>query len=99
MRSPQVIYIDAVGTLFGVRGSVGEQYAKIATDFDVNIDPQLINRAFYQVFQTAPRMTFPDLPQSDIAIAEYEWRRSLAEKTFSQTDDLAKFSDFENFLN
>lgn len=99
MRSPQVIYIDAVGTLFGVSGSVGEQYAKIATDFDVNIDPQLINRAFYQVFQTAPRMTFPDLPQSDIAIAEYEWWRSLAEKTFSQTGDLARFSDFENFFN
>ena len=98
MRSPQVIYIDAVGTLFGVRGSVGEQYAKIAADFNVSLDPQLINSAFYQVFQTAPKMAFPNLPQSDIAIAEYEWWRSLAEKTFSQTGDFAKFLDFESFF-
>ncbi len=98
MRSPQVIYVDAVGTLFGVNGSVGEQYAKIATDFQVSLDPQLIDRAFYQVFQTAPRMAFPDLPQSDLAIAEYEWWRSLAAKTFSQTGDLTKFADFEAFF-
>jgi putative hydrolase of the HAD superfamily len=98
MRSPQVIYVDAVGTLFGVRGSVGEQYAKIATDFKVSLDPDLINRAFYRIFQTAPKMAFPNLPQSDIAIAEYEWWRSLAEKTFSQTGDLIKFSDFEAFF-
>ncbi len=98
MRSPQVIYVDAVGTLFGVRGSVGDQYAKIATDFNVSLDPPLINRAFYEVFQAAPRMAFPNLPQSDLAIAEYEWWRSLAEKTFRQTGDFSKFSDFEAFF-
>ena len=98
MRSPQVIYVDAVGTLFGVRGSVGEQYAKIAMDFNVSLDPRLINRAFYEVFQTAPRIAFPNLPQSDIPIAEYQWWRSLAEKTFSQTGDLERFLDFEGFF-
>ncbi|OYQ62123.1 hydrolase [Pseudanabaena sp. SR411] len=98
MRSPQVIFVDAVGTLFGVKGSVGEQYAKIAADFNVSLDPQLINRAFYQAFQTAPKIAFPDLPQSDIPIAEYQWWRSLAEQTFSQTGDLTKFLDFEAFF-
>lgn len=98
MRSPQVIYIDAVGTLFGVSGSVGAQYAKVAADFKVSLDPDVINRAFYQVFQTAPKMAFPSFSQSDIAIAEYEWWRSRAEKTFRQTGDFAKFPDFENFF-
>ena len=98
MRSPQVIFVDAVGTLFGVKGSVGEQYAKIATDFNVSLDPQLINRAFYQAFQTAPKIAFPDLPQSDIPIAEYQWWRSLAEQTFRQTGDLTNFLDFEAFF-
>jgi putative hydrolase of the HAD superfamily len=98
MRSPQVIYLDAVGTLFGVRGSVGEQYAKVATDFNVSLEPHLINRVFYEIFQAAPKMAFPDVPKPDIAIAEYEWWRSLAEKTFSQTGDLTKFPDFEGFF-
>jgi putative hydrolase of the HAD superfamily len=98
MRSPQVIYIDAVGTLFGVSCSVGEQYAKVALDFGVSLDPQLVNRAFYQSFQTAPNIAFPNVPQFDIPIAEYQWWRSLAEQTFSQTGDLNKFSDFEAFF-
>ena len=98
MQLPQVIYLDAVGTLFGVKGSVGEQYVKIATAFNVELDPELINRAFYRSFHSAPRIAFPDLPHSDILIAEYEWWRSLAEQTFDQTGDLIKFSDFEVFF-
>ena len=97
MRSPQVIYIDAVGTLFGVNGGVGEQYAKVALDFGVSLDPQLVNRAFYQSFQSAPNIAFPNISQS-IPIAEYQWWRSLALQTFSQTGDLNKFSDFEAFF-
>ena len=95
---PKIIFLDAVGTLFGVSGSVGEQYAKIAANFNVNLDPELVNRAFYQSFQGASKIAFPDLPQSDIPIAEYIWWRSLAEKTFGQTGDLSKFADFDVFF-
>lgn len=98
MRSPHVICLDAVGTLFGVRDSVGDQYAKVARDFGVKLDADAINRSFYHSFQFAPRIAFPDLPQLDIPIAEYQWWRSLAEQTFSQTGDLIKFSDFEEFF-
>ena len=98
MRSPQVIYLDAVGTLFGIKGSVGEQYARIATDFRVSLDPDLVNRAFYSCFQAAPRVAFPNLLQHDLPKAEYEWWRSLTEQTFSQTGDLTKFLDFEAFF-
>lgn len=98
MRSPQVIYLDAVGTIFGVRGSVGQQYARVAIDFGVNLDEQVINSAFYQNFQTAPRIAFPHLLQAEIPRAEYEWWRSLAEQTFSQTGDFVKFADFDQFF-
>lgn len=103
MRSPQVIYLDAVGTLFGVKGSVGEQYTKIAADFEVKLDPNKINRAFYRSFQSAPPMAiaFPYLQQehhSAILATEYEWWRSLAEQTFRDTGDLTKFLDFEVFF-
>jgi putative hydrolase of the HAD superfamily len=98
MRLPQVIYLDAVGTLFGVRDSVGDQYAKVATDFGVKLDAEAINRSFYQSFQSAPRISFPNLPQSEIPTAEYQWWRSLAEQTFRQTGDFIKFSDFDIFF-
>ncbi|NUN66129.1 HAD hydrolase-like protein [Pseudanabaena biceps] len=98
MRSPQIIYLDAVGTLFGVSEGIGAQYAKVSADFNVVLDPELINRAFYQNFQAAPKVAFPDLPASDVPIAEYQWWRSLAIKTFTQTDDFNKFKDFEAFF-
>ncbi|MBD2189980.1 HAD family hydrolase [Pseudanabaena mucicola] len=98
MRSPQVIYVDAVGTLFGVRGSVGEQYAKVALNFGVCLEPKLVNQAFYQSFQAASNIAFPNLPQSEIAIAEYQWWYSLAVQTFTKTGDLDKFSDFDGFF-
>jgi putative hydrolase of the HAD superfamily len=95
---PQVIFLDAVGTLFGVRHSVGFQYAKVAANFGIKLDADAINRAFYQSFQAAPRMAFPDLIKNEIAIAEYQWWLALAKQTFSLSDDLSKFADFEKFF-
>lgn len=36
---PKVIFFDAVGTLFGVKGSVGQIYRAIAADFGVEVAP------------------------------------------------------------
>ncbi|MDX2255615.1 MAG: HAD-IA family hydrolase [Pseudanabaenaceae cyanobacterium bins.39] len=97
-RSPQVIFLDAVGTLFGVKDSVGAQYALVASEFGVNIDPQAINHAFYQSFKNAPRIAFPHLSALEIPMAEYQWWYKLAIQTFEQTGDFARFADFEKFF-
>ncbi|OIP76823.1 MAG: hydrolase [Oscillatoriales cyanobacterium CG2_30_44_21] len=95
---PETIFLDAVGTLFGVKGSVGLQYAQVAQSFNVVLDPDLVNRAFYQSFQSASKIAFPDLAPVNVPEAEYQWWRSLAEDTFKQTGDLIKFADFESFF-
>ena len=96
--TPKVIFLDAVGTLFGVRHSVGFQYAKVAADVGVKLDAEAINQAFYHSFKSAPRMAFLGLAPTEIAIAEYQWWLALAEQTFSITGDLRKFADFEHFF-
>ena len=95
---PQVIFLDAVGTLFGVSGSVGIQYAQVAGTFGVEIEPRAIDRAFYHCFKAAPKMAFSDITPADIPRAEYEWWRSLAIQTFEQTEDFQKFADFDQFF-
>ena len=50
MQPPKVILLDAVGTLFGVRGSVGQVYSAIARKFGVKVPPSLLNDAFFQAF-------------------------------------------------
>ena len=95
---PQVVFLDAVGTLFSVRGSVGFQYAQVAAEFGMEIEPRSIDRAFYHCFQAAPKMAFSGAAPADIPHAEYEWWRSLAVQTFEQTGDLQKFADFDQFF-
>ena len=61
LATPQVIFLDAVGTLFGVKGSVGEMYLNVTRRFDVELDPTLLDQAFYDSFKAAPPMAFPGM--------------------------------------
>ena len=40
MLPPKIIFLDAVGTLFGVRGTVGEIYSGFAQAAGVAVDPR-----------------------------------------------------------
>ena len=95
--NPNVIFFDAVGTLFRVRGSVGEVYSQIASDYGVQTEPELVNRHFYAAFKTAPPAAFPNagdrLPQ-----LERDWWQSLVERTFESVGVLEKFRDFPRFF-
>ncbi|NEO66893.1 MAG: hydrolase, partial [Moorea sp. SIO4G2] len=53
MEKPRVIFLDAVGTLFGVQGSVGEVYSAIANQFGVTVPASALNEAFVKAFASA----------------------------------------------
>ncbi len=93
-----VIFLDAVGTLFGIRGSVGKVYAQIALEFGVEADPLALNRAFLQTFKVVPKMAFPDVLSAEIPNYERQWWRSLALAVFTQLELIDQFSDFEAFF-
>ena len=59
MNRPQVVFFDAVGTLFGVKGSVGQIYRALASHHGVEADAVRLNQAFFQIFQAASAFTFP----------------------------------------
>ncbi|MEM8641751.1 MAG: HAD-IA family hydrolase [Cyanobacteria bacterium P01_G01_bin.54] len=83
MSKPQVIFLDAVGTLFGVRDSVGTIYSQIAQKYGVITAPQAVNQAFYASFQTAERpLAFPDVSLAEIPEREYQWWQAIARRTF-----------------
>lgn len=94
---PKVIYLDAFGTLFGVKGSVGDLYSQLARAADVATDPQAVNLAFYQSFAAAERMAFPDAAPTDIPELEYRWWRAIVADTFERVGALDRFADFEAF--
>ncbi|NJL99944.1 MAG: HAD-IA family hydrolase [Synechococcaceae cyanobacterium SM2_3_2] len=80
----EVIFFDAVGTLFGIRGSVGEIYAKAAAAYGVMVDPLRLEKSFYQTFGAAPPAAFPGIPAVQLPEAEQNWWRAVVQGSFEQ---------------
>lgn len=99
MQRPKVIFLDAVGTLFGVRGSVGEIYGKLAQEFGVNVDFVALNQAFFQSFAASPSPVFPQAESHEIPDLEFDWWKTIAQNTFQRAGVLHQFADFHGFFN
>jgi len=93
-----VIFLDAVGTLFGVKEGVGYAYSAIAAKHGVQSDRSLLDNAFMEVFRSSPPLAFPDLELDEIPDAEYQWWQEVALRTFAKTGDLGRFADFGSFF-
>ncbi|NCR97117.1 MAG: HAD-IA family hydrolase [Microcystis aeruginosa L311-01] len=98
MEKPQVIFLDAVGTLFGVKGSVGGIYSQIAADFGVEVVAESLEQSFSAIFPTSPPLAFPDVELAQIPELEYRWWRSLTGAVFNNLGYLERFPDFEAFF-
>ncbi|MEM1293409.1 MAG: HAD-IA family hydrolase [Cyanobacteria bacterium P01_H01_bin.162] len=98
MQIPKVIFIDAVGTLFGVVGSVGQAYAEVAQRHGVEAEPQALNDAFFKHFEAADSMAFPGVEPTRIPAQEYAWWEAIAEKTFGDVGIKDQFTDFAAFF-
>ncbi len=99
MKRPKVIFLDAVGTLFGVKGSVGEIYSQLARDFGVEVSAQSLNKAFLSCFEAASPPVFPDVQQQDLLQYEFDWWFNIVSRTFEQAGVLEQFSDFPAFFS
>ncbi|NJK28366.1 MAG: HAD family hydrolase [Coleofasciculaceae cyanobacterium SM2_3_26] len=95
---PKVIFLDAVGTLFGIRGSVGELYGNIARQFGVEVSTPVLNHAFVKSFQATPPLAFPDAAPDRIQALEYEWWNEVAQQTFQRAGVLEQFKSFRRFF-
>ncbi|HLP90594.1 MAG TPA: HAD family hydrolase [Nostocaceae cyanobacterium] len=99
MNRPKVIFLDAVGTLFGVKGSVGEVYSQIAQEFGVIVAPSILNQHFIKSWKAAPPPIFPDVETKDIPQKEFEWWQTIALNTFETAGVLKQFTDFSAFFS
>jgi putative hydrolase of the HAD superfamily len=96
---PQVIFLDAVGTLFGVKGSVGEIYGQIASQFGVETEPEKLNNAFYQSFKNSSPLAFSTTNTAKIKELEFEWWKAIAEETFVRAGGRDRVTNFDDFFD
>ncbi len=92
----QMVFFDAAGTLFNVRGSIGEIYARLARKHGLEAEPEVIEQAFAQRFRRRPPLAFsPQLPEAERQRQEKEWWRKLVGEVFA---GLGEFPRFEGYF-
>ena len=70
---PKALLLDAMGTLIGLRASVGTSYAAVASSHGIVVDAAAIDLAFAQVVRQAPPLAFPGLSGEALLEAERRW--------------------------
>ena len=92
--TPRVIFFDAAGTLFHVRGSVGEAYLSLARKYGVTASPQAIQQAFTRAFADAPPPLFAVNDPQAIKSCERLWWFDLVHNVFYRVGMFEGFDDY-----
>ena len=71
--APRGLLIDAMGTLIGLRRSIGSTYAERATAHGLQVQADAINAVFPRLFRQAPPLAFPGLEGQALLQAERDW--------------------------
>ncbi|MBI3811562.1 MAG: HAD-IA family hydrolase [Nitrospirae bacterium] len=97
MSSPiyaKAIFFDAVGTLFRVRGGVGQIYWELAKPYGVKASPEAIEAAFRDIFPKAPPLAFSRLQSGLLRHSEKEWWHGVVREVFQRVGMIRKFDDY-----
>jgi putative hydrolase of the HAD superfamily len=94
-RKIQMVFFDAAGTLFDVRGSVGEIYARLAARYGKQVAAEELQRAFAHHFRQQPPMAFArELARAERLQCEQRWWRELVRQVFARFGAFPQFEDF-----
>lgn len=95
--SIKVIFFDAAGTLFHVRGSVGEVYLRYAEKYGVKASEEMVaavNGAFKQAFQEAPPPVFAVEQPEKLKQCERLWWFDIVHAVFYRVGMFKGFDDY-----
>ncbi len=95
---PKVIFLDAAGTLFGVRGSVGQVYGRLASRCGVEVSAEALNRALFESFKASAPACFPGAEPAEIPQQEFQWWLTVARNSFEGAGVLNQFANFDSFF-
>ncbi len=91
----QAVFFDAAGTLFTVRGAVGEIYARLARAHGKEAAASELEAEFRRCFPHMPAMAFPGAAPEHIPELERHWWRSLVQRVVAP---LGPFPSFDAYF-
>jgi len=95
MNQVKAVFFDAAGTLFTVRGSVGEIYSWIAYKHGKEVTVKDLEAGFHRCFSAAPPLAFPGAAPERLAELEKQWWYDLVWEVFAP---LGPFPGFEEYF-
>lgn len=98
-QQPKVIFLDAMGTLFDLKSSVGEIYQRYALKYGVEVAAPAIEAAFITSFKSAPPLAFSGTELAAIKQQEFSWWKQVVTATFTELEVQEKFTDFNSFFS
>lgn len=99
-RQPvESVFFDAAGTLFRVRGSVGQVYGRVAARYGFELPSDAVSwaelgKAFGQSFRRHEPMLFPGRPVESLPRLERAWWREVVFGTFAPFGRFPRFEEF-----
>ena len=97
MIRPKVLFFDAAGTLFHVKGSVAEIYLTYAGKYGVKQTEELlikVRAAFARAFQDAPPPVFAAADPAEIKRCERLWWFDIVHNVFYRVGMFDRFDDY-----
>lgn len=89
------VFFDATGTLFRVRGSVGEIYSRVASRYGRFVDPSRLEAAFKEQFQKTERPNFSVAGPLEWSQIERSWWHALVSAVFTEE----RPAEFDRFFD
>lgn len=71
--TPRGLLLDAMGTMIGLRTSVGVTYAELAARHGLTVDAAAIDQHFPRIYRQAPPLAFPEIDNTTLEEAEIGW--------------------------
>jgi len=97
MSRIKVVFFDAAGTLFHVKGSVADVYLSYAEPYGVRRTPQLLEAviaAFQRAFRDAPPPIFSVIEPTEIKRCERLWWFDIVHNVFYRVGMFEGFDDY-----
>jgi putative hydrolase of the HAD superfamily len=92
----KAVFFDAAGTLFRVRGTVGEIYWRMAQPYGLQATPEAIEQAFQEQFANAPALAFAKKTPEEVLAMERRWWEKLMRLVFQEIGMFPRFNDYFN---
>ncbi len=100
MLQLQAVFFDLAGTLIKVRGGIGSQYARVAREFGVDVEPAAIDAEFANAFRSAGWMGFDAANGSDVAALEKVFWKKVVRLIFAAVGAERSFgSRFDDYFS